>query len=277
MKTSLRHVTGEYEITEQPKSTFFKDEGGKKNCLVAIVKVQNARADGKEFDAADMTSVPTMATICYESGEQVEQKHQYILRLVNENGTNMFNVPINGAEKRLLFRIEKVSRRFDSRKFVVRFSAHKSIGDKFDFSHISEIKTSPIEVFSKRKVKGIVDAGESDVGKKRRRVVQTAKASDLDEVKAKYAKMFHDIRAVLERQQRQINDLVYMLESRTITRGSIITSGEGNMGIAGAANVVRPPQLVGLERIADPGLAFNFGPPTPIDMPALESTNRRRI
>ena len=26
-------------------------------------------------------------------------------------------------------------------------------------------------------------------------------------------------------QQRQINDLVYMLESRNITRGSIITSG----------------------------------------------------
>lgn len=276
MKTSLRHVTGEYEITEQPKSTFFKDEGGKKNCLIAIIKVQNARADGIEFDADNMTSVPTIATICYESGEQVEQKHQYILRLVNENGTNVFNVPINGAEKRLLFRIEKVSRRFDSRKFVVRFSAHKRAGDTFDFSRLSEIKTSPIEVFSKRKVKSIID-GDSDVGKKRRRVVQTAKASDLDEVKAKYAKMFHDIRTVLERQQRQINDLVYMLESRNITRGSIITSGESNMGIAGAANVVRPPQLVGLERFADPGLAFNFGPPTPIDMPALQSPNRRRM
>ena len=146
----------------------------------------------------------------------------------------MFNVPINGAGKRLLFRIEKVksksfgaqliasllhnfthlnvflvvcdchqppqvSRRFDSRKFVVRFSAHKRAGDTFDFSRLSEIKTSPIEVFSKRKVKSILD-GNSDVGKKRRRVVQTAKASDLDEVKAKYGKMFHDIRAVLERQ-----------------------------------------------------------------------------
>ena len=93
----------------------------------------------------------------------------------------------------------QVSRRFDSRKFVVRFSAHKRAGDTFDFSRLSEIKTSPIEVFSKRKVKSILD-GNSDVGKKRRRVVQTAKASDLDEVKAKYGKMFHDIRAVLERQ-----------------------------------------------------------------------------
>jgi len=200
MKTSLRQVTGEYEITEQPLPTFFKDEGGKKNCLIAIIKVQNVRADGIEFDTENMTSVPTVATICYESGEQVEQKHQYILKLVNENGTHVFNVPVNGAEKRLLFRIEKVSRRFDSRKFVVRFSAHKRAGDKYDFSRLSEIKTSPIEVFSKRKVKSVVDGNECEGGKKRRRVAQTAKASDLDEVKAKYAKMFHDIRAELERQ-----------------------------------------------------------------------------
>lgn len=58
---------------------FFKDEGGKKNCLVAIIKVQNIRAEGIddiEFDSENMTSVPTLATICYESGEQVEQKHQ---------------------------------------------------------------------------------------------------------------------------------------------------------------------------------------------------------
>ena len=32
-------------------------------------------------------------------------------------------------------------------------------------------------------------------------------------------------------QQRQINDLVYMLESRNITRGSIITSGQFNSAI----------------------------------------------
>jgi len=78
-------------------------------------------------------------------------------------------------------------------------------------------------------------------------------------------------------QQRQINDLVYMLESRTITRGNIIASGENNSSIVGAVNVVRPPQLVGLDRFPDAGLAFNFGPPTPIDMPALESTSRRRM
>merc|ERR1712118_7107 len=147
--------------------------------------------------------------------------------------------------------------------------------DKFDFSRISEIKTSAIEVFSKRKVKSVVDTDESD--RKRRRIVQTAKASDLDDVKAKYEKLFDDIRNILEEQQSQINNLVYTLESRTITRGNIIVSGESNVGIPGAASLVRPPQLVGLDRFADTGLAFNFGPPTPIDMPALESTNRRRI
>ena len=34
---------------------------------------------------------------------------QYILKIVNGNGTNVFNVPANGAERRLLFRIEKVT------------------------------------------------------------------------------------------------------------------------------------------------------------------------
>ena len=83
---------------------------------------------------------------------------------------------------------------------MVRFTAYKRVGDKFDFTRLTEIKTSAIEVFSKRKVKSVVETDESDVSRKRRRVVQTAKASDLDEVKAKYAKLFNDIRITLEQQ-----------------------------------------------------------------------------
>ena len=105
---------------------FYKDEGGKKNCLIAVVKVENLSTDG------EMTYVPTVATICYESGEEVEEKHQvyhewsclrkvhqsrnidvymsqYILKLINESGPHAFNVPANGTEKKILFRIEKVA------------------------------------------------------------------------------------------------------------------------------------------------------------------------
>ena len=54
---------------------FYKDEGGKKNCLVTTIKISrpNGEFENENFD------VPTRATICYESGEQVEQKHQVFL------------------------------------------------------------------------------------------------------------------------------------------------------------------------------------------------------
>ena len=55
---------------------FYKDEGGKKNCLIAVVKVENLSTDGTKIDFGKMTYVPTVATICYESGEEVEEKHQ---------------------------------------------------------------------------------------------------------------------------------------------------------------------------------------------------------
>ena len=55
---------------------FYKDEGGKKNCLIAVVKVENLNTDGTKIDFGKITYVPTVATLCYESGEEVEEKHQ---------------------------------------------------------------------------------------------------------------------------------------------------------------------------------------------------------
>lgn len=244
--------------------TYFKDEGGKKNCLIAVIKVQNLRQDRAEVKFDSTKVVPTLATICYESGEQVEQKHQHILKLVNENGSHTFNVPANGTEKKLLFRIDKVSRRFDRRKFSIRFSAQKHAGDDYDFSRLAEVRTTAIEVFSKRKVK---DIDPQDASSKKRRRLHTAKASDLDEMKAKYAKLFQEIRMTLEQQQKQIDNLVNMLKSRNITRGNVMAPPSS--GISGAIALARPPRLVGLEGYSDSAVAFNFGPPTPIDMPAL--------
>jgi len=263
MKKSIKKITGSFAITSQPLSKFYKDEGGKKNCLIAVIKVENLSTDG------EMTYVPTVATLCYESGEEVEEKHQYILKLINESGPHAFNVPANGTEKKILFRIEKVSRRFDSRKFVVRFSAPKSGGNDYDFSGLHETKTTPIEVFSKRKIYKYPDTHDP-VPRKRRRSAQISKVSDLDQLKTKYAKLFQEIRNTLEQQQRQINNLEYMLASRTITRSNVMT------GIRGAGTVIRPPRLMGLE-YSDNSVAFNFGPPTPIDTPALENPHHRNL
>ena len=91
----------------------------------------------------------------------------------------------------------QVSRRFDRRKFSIRFSAQKHAGDDYDFSRLAEARTTPIAVFSKRKVK---DIDPQDASSKKRRRLHTAKASDLDEMKAKYAKLFQEIRMTLEHQ-----------------------------------------------------------------------------
>ena len=96
----------------------------------------------------------------------------------------------------------QVSRRFDSRKFVVRFSAPKSGGNDYDFSGLHETKTTPIEVFSKRKIYKYPDKHDP-VPRKRRRFVQIAKVADLDQLKTKYAKLFQEIRNTLEQQVRQ--------------------------------------------------------------------------
>lgn len=268
MDKSAKKITGSFAITSQPLSTFYKDEGGKKNCLITVIKVENLRTNGTPINFDKMIYVPAVATICYESGEEVEEKHQYILKLVNESGPHTLNVPADGTEKKILFRIDKVSRRFDSRKFVVRFSAQESgaLAGNHDFSALAETTTTPVEVFSKRKISKKPNAHDPNP-KKRRRFVQIAKASELDQLKAKYEGLFQEIRTTLQAQQKQINKLVYMLESRTITRSNTMPD---RLGIGGAPIVVRPPRLVGLD-FPENAVSFNFGPPTPIDTPpALE-------
>ena len=98
----------------------------------------------------------------------------------------------------LLLSFVQVSRRFDSRKFRVRFSAQKCAGNTDDVGRLGEVRTTPIEVFSKRKIKKVSTPQDSNPRKRRR--MNHAKASDLDALEAKYALIFDDIRATLEQQ-----------------------------------------------------------------------------
>ena len=161
----------------------------------------------------------------------------------------------------LLLSFVQVSRRFDSRKFRVRFSAQKCAGNTDDVGRLGEVRTTPIEVFSKRKIKKVSTPQDSNPRKRRR--MNHAKASDLDALEAKYAPIFDDIRATLEQQvcvslslcvcvgvcvypwncfanklvlllllvvvqQKAINHLVATLHSRTITRSHHIMRDEWN-------------------------------------------------
>ena len=62
---------------------FYKDEGGKKNCLSVSIKVklETKDADGTKVDLTKLDGVSTIATICYETGEAVEQNHQVCMHL----------------------------------------------------------------------------------------------------------------------------------------------------------------------------------------------------
>ena len=49
-----------------------------------------------------------------------------------------------------------------------------------------------------------------------------------------------------------------------------------DLGIGGSGTVIRPPRLMGLE-YSDNSVAFNFGPPTPIDTPVLENPHHPNL
>lgn len=270
-------VTGEFLVSEHPLPKFFKDEGGKKNCLIAWVKVLNANADGTKVDFGEQITVPTLATLCYEGGELVEEKHQYIFNVANgKNGTRTFAVPANGTATRLLFRIEKVSRRFDSRKFMVKLTAQKpAADDEYDFTNLIEANTNAVEVFSKRKVKNI-DPEES-FGRMRPRTSQNCKRAALDAVEAEFMEQFHDMQDIFNHQQTQMDNVMDVLQSRKIVRKTIkathSSSGPAHP-LTSAGDVVRPPSLLGFDRFTTTDLAFNFGPPTPIAAPVLDPRRR---
>lgn len=251
-------VTGEFIVTEQPLPKFFKDEGGKKNCLIAWVKAANLKVDGAQLNVEAM--IPALASICYESGETVEDKHQYIFRVANgkQEGSRVFSVPANGSATRLLFRIEKVSRRFDSRKFIVKISAHESASSpKLDFRHLEWTTTTPIEVFSKRKVKNI-DPGQS-FGRMRPRTSQNCTRAAMEGVEAGFAEEFRDLREMFSMQQTQMESVMNLLESRKMMGRAKRSRRPEQMH---TMTRYRPNMVASMERFPTRG-DFSFGPPPP--------------
>ena len=95
-----------------------------------------------------------------------------------------------------------MSRRFDSRKFIVKLSAcEPGAADNCDFRQLDATATSPIEVFSKRKVKNI-DPGES-FGHVRPRTSELCKRVDLEQVEAEFTEEFRELREMFRMQARQ--------------------------------------------------------------------------
>lgn len=125
----------------QPPAEFYKDEGGKTNCMSVSVELQDVREI--EFP------IPLRVRLHYESQDIVEARDQGILNLMdNEYEPPTLRPGVLALEIR--FRIEKVSRRKDGQRFCLRLDADNSKCEE-DVSEIEGCFTNPICVLSKRK------------------------------------------------------------------------------------------------------------------------------
>ena len=99
------NITGSYQIKQQPEPQvryspkvqcdnalifwlteihitiiqFYKDEGGKRQCLVTVIQIKHEESG--ELNKLDF-NVLTRATICYEGGEEVEEKDQVFTQIL---------------------------------------------------------------------------------------------------------------------------------------------------------------------------------------------------
>ena len=107
--TVIRH---RLRITQQPPTTWYKDEGGRDKCIsihALLVDSDDRPVHGRE--------VPLKVTLCYEGDEHMEVKNQSILKFPSETTVN--RVASDGSVE-LKVRVEEVSKNHQKQAFVIR-------------------------------------------------------------------------------------------------------------------------------------------------------------
>eukprot|EP00904_Undaria_pinnatifida_P007326 jgi/Undpi1/3723/HiC_scaffold_16.g07092.m1 len=124
-------------VTGQPPDSWYKDEGGKNNCIDIAVQVRE-KASGRA-----RPGVPLNLALVYEMGTEVHS--QDILQVQTD-------VPLatnDSGRANIKFKITEVSQRHQGQKFRVRVTpdmkTNPSVGD------VAPVDTIPINVLSKRK------------------------------------------------------------------------------------------------------------------------------
>eukprot|EP00753_Platysulcus_tardus_P019645 PLAT7386.1.p1 GENE.PLAT7386.1~~PLAT7386.1.p1 ORF type:complete len:427 (+),score=197.76 PLAT7386.1:71-1351(+) len=155
-----------------PVENFYKDEGGKGNCMTMEVKLEEYNAAGDVLPPRKMFDpVPLALSLYFESEERVEDKDQSILRMMGQE----YEAPSIDPATRigvLKFRLEKVSRRKDGQRFKIRVEVDcdRAVDD---LSDIRGCYSTPICVLSKRKLP------QSGSRSKRRKTAAGGLVSDL--------------------------------------------------------------------------------------------------
>lgn len=194
-------VTAQIEVTRHPKDKYYKDEGGRKNCLEMWARLNDVCIDSEPILSDNpIIKYPLLVelVIFYESGQIVEERDQNILMAVGQTHLNF-----DGSERQIKFRINKVSRRFDCRRFKIRISpsTKATSNTDYDFGGIEPAFSSAVEVFSKRK-QHVLDGGSKTKRSKH------ATKQDLERLEAKLQARVMQLRDLVEMNQRKINSLI---------------------------------------------------------------------
>jgi len=135
------------KVIENPINTFYKDEGGKSNHLTAKAVLVVRGAESTRVNVGNISINPKLI---YEDGREVEDADEiFTLLEIEPRYLTSTNEPIV-----LKYRVEKVSRRKDGKKFQVRFEvdARKSkVLRDYSLAGIENAVTSAVVVLSKRK------------------------------------------------------------------------------------------------------------------------------
>lgn len=217
-------------IIKDPGNTFYKDEGGKSNHLIASVVLEandapfSEEADDRRRGAA-IGDVMIKPVLVYESGKEVEDADEiFNILSIEPKFITSTNQPVT-----LKFRIEKVSRRKDGKKFKVRFEVDSDTSIPaagFSFHGVRPATTTAVVVLSKRKTSFSGDRSGQPLNPnlKRKASKKSEKGSKTVELSVEVLARIRDTISFLESQVVDLNHRVSHLESG---QGSREMNGKG--------------------------------------------------
>ncbi|CAN0185240.1 unnamed protein product [Ectocarpus sp. 12 AP-2014] len=128
-------------VVSQPPESWYKDEGGKNNCIAIEAMVREKLPSGQVGQA--QPGVPLTLALVYEAGTEVHS--QEILQV--QSDTQL--VTNEHGRANLKFKITEVSQRHQSQRFCVKICPDVRLAP--EFSNVAPVVTVPVMVLSKRK------------------------------------------------------------------------------------------------------------------------------
>lgn len=192
-------------VTQHPSPTFYKDEGGKSNHMCASATV--VMGTDRRKQELPYGSIAFRPRLVYESGNEVEDANEIFTILSIEPNI------VNATEQSVVvkFRIEKVSRRKDGKKFKVCFDIDYDKSSQYRNAGIRRVLTNSVVVLSKRKNSITGTSTQPTCSKKKR-----PKVSKAEEKQAKTNQLMTRVQAAIKDLEGKISNLnsrVSILES----------------------------------------------------------------